>query len=91
MYRAEAFGMLSLHRFLIRLQETQPETGQCMQAPHLVCDNQGLVKTRDKIAQHTQLFPNTMMEAEWDVLAQILEAIRTLRTATPTIEHIKGH
>ena len=91
-YRAEAFRMLSFHRFLlIRLQETQMESDQPMKAPHLVCDNQGLITSQDKHAQYTNIFPNTTIEAEWDVLAQLLESIKSLGHLAPTTDHIKGH
>ena len=64
---------------------------QRLLAPHLVCDNQGTVNSVDKLSKFPRVFPNTMMEAKWDVLAQILEAIARLGQSRPDIEIILGH
>ena len=60
-------------------------------APHLVCDNQGLVQMVTRIIAYPTIYPNMTMEAEWDCLAQILATIRELNVMAPTIEHVKGH
>ena len=59
--------------------------------PHLVCDNQVLVKMIARITAYSTIYPNMTMEAEWDCLAQILLTIKALNTMAPTIDHIKGH
>ena len=71
-YRAEAFGMLSLFRFLLHMTTTHHHGTSHMQPLHLVCDNQGLVRSMDKLSKYGKIFPNTTMEAEWDCLAEIL-------------------
>ena len=89
-YRAEAYGMLSILRFLFRMGETL-NPGTQLRALHLVCDNKGLVQSTSKLMHYTRIFPNTTMEPEWDIIAQILDTIKSLGSAAPTIEHIKGH
>ena len=89
-YRAEAYGMLSLLRFLVSMRDIHGR-GTQPRAMALVCDNQGLVKTVTKMRQHSTIFPNTTMEPEWDIIAQILEALKSLGNSAPIIEHIKGH
>ena len=90
-YRAEGFGMLSFLRFLSRMQEIHGQNRQRLIAPHLVCDNQGIVQSVDKLSKFPSIFPNTTMEAEWDVLAQILKELTHLSRSSPDIEHIQGH
>ena len=89
-YQAEAYGMLSILRFLINMSDIHGRGCQT-KAMALVCDNQGLVKTVTKLRQHATIFPNTTMEPEWDIIAQILAALQSLGNSAPIIEHIKGH
>ena len=64
---------------------------ESVMAPFMECINQGLVRSVEKLTKYTSVFPNTTMEAEWDCLAQVLQTIKALGKATPTIAHIKGH
>ena len=64
-------------------------TGMQTKALFLVCDNQGLVRAVAKLMKYTHIFPNTTIEPEWDILAQILDALKSLGNSAPTIDHIK--
>ena len=82
--------MLSILRFLIRMREIHGR-GRAAKALFLVCDNQGLVQTVAKLMKHTKIFPNTTMDPEWDIIAQILQSYTSLGNSAPIISHIKGH
>ena len=88
---AEAFGMLSLLRFLFHMAATRTHDERQLQGLYMVCNNQGLVQSVDKMLLYVTIFPNTTMEAKWDCVAEILQTIKALGRVTPTIEHIKGH
>ena len=90
-YRAEAFGMLSLLRFLMRMTEMHQTVAKRAKPPYLVCDNQSLVRSVTRMTEFPTIFPNTTMEAEWDCLAQIVQAVKSLGEVAPTIDHIAGH
>ena len=83
--------MLLFLGFLVQLIEMHIQVGMRIKAPCLVCNNQGPVKSVDKLTKYTKYFPNTTMEAEWDCLAQIVDTIKALWNAAPVIAHIKGH
>lgn len=94
-YRAEAYGILSLLRFLLRLRrirQPNPEEPNKILPHVLLCDNEGVVKRINIIKEWPLIYPNVTMEAEWDVLAEIREALAELTPASqPTLEHIRGH
>ena len=91
LYRAEASGMLSFFHFLIRMTKMHQRDGHQAQSPYLVCNNQSLVWSVDKMTKFSTIFPNTTMDVEWDCLAQILQAIKSLGEVLPNIDHIAGH
>ena len=43
------------------------------------------------IQAYSSIYPNTMLKAEWDCLAQILDTMKELGPMAPSIDHIKGH
>jgi hypothetical protein len=95
-YRSEAYGLLSLLCFLIRLAEfTHLEESW---EGHLATDSQSLLDTlfgiKDKrqllsTLQSSQLADLDVMIPEWDILILIQERMRKLPGID--IQHIKGH
>ena len=56
----------------------------------LVCDNQAMVNRSNEQRDVLTATPNSTMDTEWDVLAEIWNT-RTKLQAQHTIEWIKGH
>ena len=90
-YRAEAYGLLSAIRFLYHMVRLHKKARDHPKAPHLVCDNQGLITMITTKLTYSTIYVNTTMEAEWDCIAQILSTPQSMGDFAPTIEHIKGH
>ena len=88
-YHAEAYSMLSFLRFLTHLTDMYQTEERQAKATYLVCDNQGLVNSINKLSKYCQIIPNTTMSAEWDCLSQILQTIRQLGWAAPDVDHIE--
>lgn len=94
-YRAEAYGILSVLRYLLQLSNirgnTTTEANTLLSHP-LVCDNKAIVCRINELKKWKRIYPNVTMESEWDVLAEIKVAMDTLAPASqPTFAHIKGH
>ena len=89
-YRAEGYGLLSVSRFLYHLT-THFQVN--LQSCHILCDNVAMVRRVSDPPMHLDdQYPNSTMEAEWDVLVEIWTTITTLPPAArPTFHHIKGH
>jgi hypothetical protein len=106
-FRAEGYGILSLLRFLMRMQQIHDNTGpratqhseeirdqqaRSLKSHSLVCDNKSMVDRVNEIIQYDVVFPNTTMDSEWDVLAEIKAAMLALtKESRPEISHIKSH
>jgi hypothetical protein len=101
-YRSEAYGILSVLRYLTRLAQVRSAdqaqrtalSTQYLQirSPRLLCDNKGVITRINKLLHLPTIFPNTTMESEWDILAEIRTALQALTPGcSPTFEHIKGH
>ena len=88
-YRAEGYGMLSVHRFEYRMNEVHDGT---IKRPELDCDSESMINTCKKYRGYKTIFPNNTLSAEWDIVAEILATLNLLpRSAHPKLEHIKGH
>jgi hypothetical protein len=87
-FRAEGYGFLSVSRFLVRLQEF------CQVAPRwkiqMMTDNAGLLTRITSSLPHLEPFPNSTLQADWDVTNEIIVSIRKL-TLPPVLRHVKGH
>ena len=85
-YRAEGYGILSVLRLVFHLQtQWHVKVRFC-----LVCDNQAMVNRSNEQRDVPTATPNSTMDAEWDVLAEIWNT-QTQLQAQHTIEWIKGH
>jgi hypothetical protein len=87
-FRAEAYGMLSLVRFLYRLfkyynrmEELQTLFG---------CDNKGLLQRTQSLTNQSFANPSTTMAPDWDIVQAIVHTFRLL-PVLPEITHVKGH
>jgi hypothetical protein len=87
-FRAEGYGLLSVSRFLVRLQEF------CQQPPswhvQMMTDNLGLLTRVEKGLPLEHPFPNITLLADWDVTNKIIHSVRQLG-GTPRFTHVKGH
>jgi hypothetical protein len=87
-FRAEGYGFLSVSCFLVRLQEfcqVQPPWKILM-----MTDNEGLLTRITSSLPHSDPFPNSTLQAHWDVTNEIITSIRQL-TLPPVLRHVKGH
>ena len=94
-YRAEAYGILSVLRYLLQLSHirgrTTTEANTILPHP-LVCDNKAIVDRINRLKHWKRIYPNVTMESDWDVLAEIKATLEALGpTSQPTFGHIKGH
>ena len=97
-YRAEAYGMLSLLRFLIRIKEY---TSMHFQWEGIIAtDSQSLLDTLngvDELTQHDNFSPSTaegtvvldVLAPDWDVLIEIQKSMEQLPRIK--LEYVKGH
>ena len=94
-YRSEAYGILSVLRFLLKLSQLRGgDNGDANQllSHTLLCDNRSLILRINDLKQWKRVYPNVTMEPEWDVLAEIRATLQDLNPVSqPTFEHIKGH
>ena len=93
-YRAEAYGVLSVLRFLVRLRAFHiPEDmhNRDFSIHTLRCDNEGLTIKINRIKEYQKIYPNSTLDSEWDILAEIRTTILQLGAVAPTVEHILGH
>ena len=94
-YRAEAYGILSVLRYLLqitRIRERTNTEANIIRSHPLVCDNRAIVIRINELKGWNKIYPNVTMESEWDALAEIKATLEALGTASqPTFAHIKGH
>jgi hypothetical protein len=87
-FRAEGYGFLSVARFLVRLQEF------CNQTPRwriqMMTDNQGLLTRVETSLPFPDPFPNSTLQADWDITNEINHSLQAL-AIPPTLVHVKGH
>ena len=89
-YRAEGYGILSVLRFLLRMQELH----QLAQPPKhsLRSDSKSMLQVIHKHKGYAKIFPNATMASDWDVVAEITSTLKQLpEILTPEMQHIKGH
>ena len=89
-YRAEGYGLLSVHRFLYHLV-TQFQVN--VRPSSVRCDNKALVNRVNNSPSRLQdAHPNSTLDAEWDTLMQIWETLQNFEAHNrPATSHIKGH
>jgi hypothetical protein len=87
-FRAEAFGMLSMVRFLFHLFSfcDARHTWQIQ----LSTDNQPLLQQIMEYQRYKTYFPNATSNADWDVV-QAISKTCTQMHIVPFFRHIKGH
>jgi len=94
-YRAEAYGILSVLRFLLRLKQLRRSAnGEANEllSHTLVCDNRSIILRINQLQQWRRIYPNATMESEWDVLVEIRETLQQFEISSqPIFQHIKGH
>jgi hypothetical protein len=87
-FRAEGYGLLSVVRFLVRLQTF------CAQTPtwhiQLMTDNEGLLTRVTTSLPFLEPFPNVTLQANWDVTNEIIHSLRQLECQLSFL-HVKGH
>ena len=86
-HRAEAFGMWSVFVFVTRIFQfyNKDPTGQVS----LHCDNEALVNTVNKIITRARPdFPNDTLEADWDIIHEI---VLLLRAHDQSVSWIASH
>ena len=78
-YRAESYGLVSILRFLVRMDMIHRADSYSLRSQPLYCDNQGLVEQVNKLISYPTIFPNTTTEPKWDCLAQIMDSLTYLQ------------
>jgi hypothetical protein len=87
-FRAEAYGFLSVSRFLFRLHEfCGIQLEWCIQ---LMTDNLGLITRLEKFLPYPDPFPNVTLQPDWDVTNEILVTLKAMPIQT-IFAHVKGH
>ena len=87
-YRAEAYGVLSSLRFLIRLKEYYGM--ETIKVHRQFCDNEGVIKSVRKMRKYKGYYPNDTLDADWDVLQAIKEAMAHFNDHF-SVSWVKGH
>jgi hypothetical protein len=70
---------MSVLRFLENLKRIYQHTGAVIVPHALVRDNKAMVKKINEILPYNSIYPNTTMDSEWDVLAEIKASLDALR------------
>jgi hypothetical protein len=87
-YRSEGYGVLSAVRFVFHLFQF------CGCVPKwcfdYMADNQGLLTAILKDAQYSVTFPNTTLEADWDIRNEIKSTLKLIGRPN-SFTHVKGH
>ena len=89
-YRAEAYGLLSMLRYLVQLALYcgVPNLGGCS----LFSDNLALVNITKAFKPHIQTSPNATLASDWDVINEIHHNLyHNVPPFKQTIAHVKGH
>jgi hypothetical protein len=87
-FRAEGYGLLSLTRFLHHLFlfcDTRPDW-----TIRLCSDNDPLINRIATTRPYPQCFPNSTLEADWDVTHTIIRTLAQLPCKI-LVQHVKGH
>ena len=84
-YRAEGYGILSILRFFFHLKKQWHVTNKFA----VVCDNETMVKRANEKFNGKAATPNSTLEAEWDLLAEIWTTLQELDDWS--ITWVKGH
>ncbi len=80
--------MLSFLRLVIRVYEFTAETlPNCLM---VYTDANSLLQTLARYLSYPYYFPNTTMDAEWDVLQAIHSSLKEF-PSVPDLQHVKGH
>ena len=88
-YRTEGYGMLSGHRFILRMH--QIHQGQ-MRRHEFDTDSESMLKKVKKHLKYKKIFPNVTMGPEWDVIAEILATTKEMpRQIRPKLGYVRGH
>ncbi len=87
-FRAEAYGMLSMVRFLLHLFSFC-DAHQTWQT-QLSTDNQPLLQRIIEYQQYKTYFPSATSSADWDVVQAISTTCAKLHIV-PFFQHVKGH
>jgi len=87
--RAEGYGILSVMRFLFRVQSFVTGT---LSDSWLHCDNKSMIASTQEVPAEWKRTPNSTQTSGYDVLAEIW-ATRDLlpAAACPAVLHIRGH
>ncbi len=90
-YRAEGYGILSGCQFILQLRQIHQVAIPWEWT--LICDNESMVKKAQMDPAMDRIFPQSTLDSDWDVLAEIWTTITMLRndSSRPTVKHIKGH
>jgi hypothetical protein len=87
-YRSEGYGVLSAVRFVYHLFQF------CGCAPQwrydYMADNKGLLTALIQDATYAEAFPNTTLEADWDLRNEIKATLKLIGRPH-TFSHVKGH
>jgi hypothetical protein len=87
-YRSEGYGVLSAVRFVYHLFQF------CGCAPQwryeYMADNKGLLTAILQDSKYTEAFPNTTLEADWDLRNEIKETLKLIGRPN-SFSHVKGH
>jgi hypothetical protein len=81
-FQAEGYGFLSISHFLLRLQEFCDVK--------LMTDNLRFLTRVKKCLPYPDPFPNTTLQADWDVANKIVCALQSMNLM-PQFKHIHGH
>jgi hypothetical protein len=87
-FRAEGYGLLSITRFIHHLFifcGVRPEW-----KIQLSSDNDPLIQRIATTRPYTQCFPNSTLEADWDVVHMIVRTLQDLPCII-RVTHVKGH
>ena len=91
-YQAKSYGILSLLSFLHTMNQIYVDPPRHSQKSHSIfCDNEGLVTTVNKVSTYKNIYPNTTVTPEWDMIAQIRYTLHALGPQQPHIVRIAGH
>ncbi|KAL7574197.1 hypothetical protein ACA910_014872 [Epithemia clementina (nom. ined.)] len=87
-FRAEAYGILSALRFLLRVFEF---TGHPLpRVIHLYSDSRSVLQRLETVRSWSFYYPNFTLLPEWDVLQAIATTLRSFGTRL-TLHYIKAH
>jgi hypothetical protein len=87
-YRSEGYGVLSTVRFVFHLFTF------CGCVPkwryEYMADNKGLLTAILQDSKYTEAFPNTTLEADWDIRNEIKATLKLIGLPN-SFSHVKGH